>query len=168
MAFADVWRRKSDEQLLAASRVLEEYEEGARVAILDELRRRQDDGTLSTDLTVSASAAPEAHPVEGSLLRRLWHGDVPLRQTFWVAGLATNLAFRVGLVILASLPRNGLVETVAIALALVYMAYLVFSAVAIWRSAGQYRGAPSWRNLARLWVILSALQLVVNAIAVSR
>ena len=162
MTVDEVWRNKSDEQLLAASAVLEEYNEAGRHAILAELQRRRAAGVFSAPSieteTVEASYPTGADELISSLPMRLWRGQVSLVKTFWIFGIGVNLVLR-ALIVFAVSVRPMLVVMLA-----VYIAYLVFSYVAIWRSADRYEGDASWRNLARIWVVLSLVGGLLNAL----
>jgi hypothetical protein len=154
----EIWRHKSDEQLLAASEVLQEYNEAGRQAILGELQRRRDAGALVETYTVESTDPSDDDESAGNVLIRLWRGQVPLVRTFWIFGFTINLLLR-ALIILAVGVRPLLVL-----LSAVYLGYLSFIYVAIWRSAGRYRGATVWRTLARLSIVLTILGGIANVL----
>ena len=134
--------------------------------IRSEVRRR--------NLPEVVPSAPVDLPT-GPYLARLWRGEVPLGITFWGW-------FVVGAHLLALLVRS--VERAALAaakttsgdfasfiglgaalLVLAFVGYLVLALVAVWRSAAQYRGAPILAALARIFVALNVLGLIVLFVA---
>jgi hypothetical protein len=85
------------------------------------------------------------------LVKRLWAGDLPLRQAFWdyavFWGLLLNLATHA--VFFALLLNNANSALVALAFALP-IPYNLLAVVAVWRSAGRYSGSKKWADLARV------------------
>ena len=163
----EVWRGKSDDELVAASRQLSDYTEVGQRVIVAELRRRQElglisdasgdgDGVLADSGTESVPAVrqPSAYVV------RLWRGDVPLATTYWVWGLAVNVAWLIVIVLTAATdaPMLGLIVS------LLALSYAVFITVAIWRSAGRYKGKRIWAELARIAVAIGVARFVVTVL----
>ena len=156
MTLEEAWRARSNEELLAASRRLDEYSEIGQGVILDELRRREASGE-STE-----RASGEAPELEGAvqvdrdvderqgLVRRLWRGQVPLRITFWIGGGLGNLLWRVPMAFAAA----GGSDAVGLLVILLYWGYYGFIVVAIWRSAARYSGRKIWGDLARASLVL--------------
>jgi hypothetical protein len=156
----EVWRRKSDEELLAASTRLAEYTDSGQSIIRGEIRRR--DLTVTTDSstdqgesaddtrlgTVPAAVSQGAH----AYVARLWRGEVSLPITYWLWGFLGNALTRI-LIVIVLLATNASVA-LSIGLAVLYLAYCAFIIVAIWRSAGRYTGRRIWRDLARFSLAL--------------
>lgn len=99
------------------------------------------------------------------LVTRIWSGEIPLPQMFWLYGVAALVAITIvvqfAFVRLAMAGLGGLffVGLVVTALAAAYQ-FLV--SVGIWRSAGHYTGAKAWGALARVMAGLSLLTLLVG------
>ncbi|HEY5609297.1 MAG TPA: hypothetical protein VIM38_13280 [Alphaproteobacteria bacterium] len=86
---------------------------------------------------------------------RLWRGGIGLARTFWIYGLAVSavlsqLAFRLNVI---RPPRSAWIDIAAPAVTFISGVYLLFVAVAVWRSADRYRGPAVWPILAKLSVV---------------
>lgn len=106
------------------------------------------------------SAAWTLAPKRRNLFSRLWHGELSLGVTYWVFGVL------IGNVIGAMLYLAAAAQTsVPAALSFVapVIAYSIFMAVAIWRSAKRYRATKQRRILASL-AQFAALMSVLSAI----
>lgn len=96
------------------------------------------------------------------LFKRLWVGELPLRQAFWqyavgyglLINLVTSLAF------LALLTNDANIALVALAFALP-IPYNFVMAVAVWRSADQYSGPKTWAELARIGIVIWMVGLTI-------
>jgi len=105
----------------------------------------------------------------GSLIARLWRGNVSLFKTYWgfgvLGGILLNIAYFLfvenNYMRIASL-RYG--EYIFYAISILAVLYSIFILIAIWRSAGKYTGRRLWSILARIAVILGFIQ-VAGAIA---
>ena len=91
----------------------------------------------------------------------LWRGDVPLASAFWeytiVYGLLVNAVATMGAMMLFSAdePLIGLIVHV------LPTPYNFLMLVAVWRSAGKYRGRAEWATAAKVAaVILFPITLV--------
>lgn len=90
-------------------------------------------------------------------LEKVWRGEIGLKITFWVWGVliaTVLLGWAVGLLVEATENQflmflHAIVAVVAAALA----------AVAIWRSAGNYKGSVLWTFLARLACVANVIVL---------
>jgi hypothetical protein len=83
---------------------------------------------------------------------RLWRGEVRLPIAYWLIGCAGTAAFNAAFTIF---PPPASWPLIAALVAL--LAYIVFSSVCIWRSAGRYSLAHpdrNWGRLARFMLIL--------------
>lgn len=97
-----------------------------------------------------------------TLLRRLWRGEVPLARAFWeyaiVYGLLLNLATTIASFALFAAKAPA---AYGVMLFLLPLPYNLLALVAVWRSAGRYRGPRHWADLARIavtvWVLLASL-----------
>jgi glucan phosphoethanolaminetransferase (alkaline phosphatase superfamily) len=101
-----------------------------------------------TDRTgVSSRSVP---PAGTGTIARLWRGEVPLVQAYWLYGALLGLLFNVvGFVVAEAAPQLVLLWW------LLRLAYVVLIVVAIWRSSERYQGPKIWSALARISVMLS-------------
>ena len=87
----------------------------------------------------------------------LWSGRTPLPRAFWryaiCYGTLLNLVTTIASLAALSMGAAGLV---ALALHFMALPYNLFTVVAVWRSAGHYRGPAIWRPLSRIAVIVWA------------
>jgi len=96
-------------------------------------------------------------------LRRLWRGELPLRDAFWswavIGGLfvngATSVLFLV--LIMADRPIAGLVAGYAFA-----VPYNFVVAVGVWRAADRYEGDRRWAEAARIVTLVGMVVLSVT------
>ena len=154
MTLGEIWRGKSDDELIAASKCIGDYtEEGQRV-ILAELQRRD----LNADTDYPKDSTPAIAHRQNGLVVSLWRGEVPLWQTYWVCGVLTNLLWRVPVFIAA---EAGL-PLLALTLVGASLVYAVFISVAVWRSAGRYSGRKLWGDLARISVTLGIIKTLAD------
>jgi hypothetical protein len=147
--------------------LLEEYNKGAAAyadaryfaAIQAEIARRG----LSPETPQPPSSLPQAAAPsdDGALFPRLWRGEVPLAEAYWIWGYITNLV----IAILTRLALEAL-PILGFFLWLLGIAYAGFIAVAIWRSADHYRGRPLWATLAKVSVALGMTISVATMLAV--
>ena len=165
MTLEEIWRRKDDDVLVAASHRLEDYTEDGRRTILAELERRRAAGTIEPALEREASQAvplgagvgdAALEQVPRRFISRLWYGYVPLVWTFW--GLGTG----VGFILLVVIALGARWPILGLAGALLAIGHFVFMNVAIWRSAGRYDGSPIWGHLARIAVAAGIARTVVQ------
>jgi hypothetical protein len=91
-------------------------------------------------------------------LRRLWRGDVGLARTYWLWGFVISgigggvLGGVAGVAAVAT--GDHLIFLIVFILAIIWG---IFMSVAVWRSAGNYKGKQRWANLARLAVVLGSI-----------
>jgi hypothetical protein len=87
------------------------------------------------------------------LIQNIWRGNIGLAPTYWFFGTFLGLAISF---------MGFLISEQSAFLLVLYFAfvllYMVWISVGIWRSAGKYQGKRVWIALARLGVILGALQ----------
>lgn len=162
----EIWRRKSDEELVAASTHLGEYTDAGQRIILAELQRRRESG-FQREMPNQAEAS-DANPWNGApdegldarrgYLVRLWKGAVSLPVAYWVWGMVGNAAWNILIGLASQTDRSALVLSVA-ALSILYY---VFVFVAVWRSAGRYRGNRIWADLARVSLALGLIGTVAG------
>jgi hypothetical protein len=86
---------------------------------------------------------------------RLWRGEIGLARTFWIYGVVVSavlsqIAFRLNII---RPPRSAWIDIAAPAVTIISGVYLLFAAVAVWRSASRYRGQAVWPILAKLSVV---------------
>jgi len=95
-------------------------------------------------------------------VKRLWAGDLPLRQAIWeyavFYGLLINVLTDVLFYALLINDANSVLVVLAFALPIPYNIFVI---VAVWRSAGRYPGPERLRDLARLgtvvWIVVLTL-----------
>ena len=92
----------------------------------------------------------------------LWRGEVPLAETGWLYGLLGLLLLVTPLTLLSGFGLAHSAKPLLLALSAATLLYAPFIAVAIWRSAGNYRGKFAWRLLAKGSVLFVALQVAVG------
>lgn len=114
---------------------------------------------MTTDATLTMPT-----PAPQGFFHRFIKGEMSLASTYWVFGV---LIGQIGLPIFAVM-AGGILSTpspslpgAAIALGFFasVLAYYLMTYVAIWRSAGQYKGRAIWAILARIFVVLQSLSL---------
>jgi len=163
----DVWRAKSNEELIAASLRLSDYTEVGQQVIAAELVRRRESGMMSEALSsddasdeASTDAPGQVTAVPRGYVRRLWHGCIPLFTTFWAWGVLANV---VSVVVVAAVAAAK-IQLLLMIVVFLNLGYAVFVSVAIWRSAGRYSGKRIWAELARIAVAADMAKAIVNMI----
>ena len=128
------------------------YAHGGHFEIISsEVARR---GLASEPPPIRREAVP-ATP-SGPYLTRLWRGEVPLAETYWVWGVALGL-----LLFLLFRLTYGTLLVIGLLLLLLTFGHVVLISVAIWRSAGRYTGPKIWGVLARVVVVLRILRALL-------
>ncbi len=90
-------------------------------------------------------------------IRDLWAGKVPLKPTFWIYAFAVELGFKW---VMRWAGKYGYTEgPVFLALSALAIAYSIFAAVAVWRSAAGFEGGRAWAAAARIAAILWPLTI---------
>lgn len=92
----------------------------------------------------------------------LWRGEISLMKTGIFYGLLGLLALVGPLVALAGSGLAATYRPAVLALSAALLIYALFIAVAVWRSAGNYRGPLAWRLLAKGSVVAVALQVLIG------
>ena len=164
----EVWRGKSDEELVAASQRLSDYTDVGQRVIVAELDRRRESDVMTEP--VPCAEAPDVDDPTGtsdsgvdvphSYLRRLWCGHISLPITYWIWGVVANFAWR----ILIALAAATNVPTLLLFLVGLHLVYSVFVCVAIWRSSGRYKGKRIWAELARISLAAGIAGMVVSVL----
>ncbi len=95
----------------------------------------------------------------------LWRGEVPLARTGWLYGLFGMIVLVAPLMLISGLGPASAAEPFLLLLSAATLGYAAFMAVAIWRSAGNYRGRHAWRWLAKGSVLCVALQVIAGIAA---
>lgn len=129
-------------------------------AIRAEVARRNLSGTIP----------PRSDVPPGAYVVRLWHGEIGLGITYWgwfvvaahVLGVVVRHFARAGLAAVkaSSGDLSSFIGIGVFLLLLAYVGYVVFALVAVWRSAGRYRGSPILAALAMIVVVLNGFVLV--------
>ena len=161
----EIWRGKSDEEVVAASNRIGEYTDVGQRAIVAGLQRRRESGALdesfrdvTSDVDDPRSTSERVVDAPHGLIASLWRGEVPLRITYWVCGVLTNLVWGIFIALAAATNSQALVLLVVT----LHLAYFVFIVVAIWRSAGRYTGHRIWGDLARVSIALGLIRTVAD------
>ena len=101
-------------------------------------------------------------PAAGNIVRRLWAGEEPLGRAFWayamVGGSLLNAAATLLAMALLAADAPAIVAVAAFALPIPYNLLVL---VAVWRSAGAYRGPPLWADLARMGIVVWAAAAIL-------
>ena len=96
-------------------------------------------------------------------LIRLWHGEVPLPQSFWnwavFGGIAVN---GMTSILFLTLLLNGLTVTAFVVGYALSIPYNTFVTVAVWRSAARYEGDRRFADLARFVTVIGMTLLSVT------
>jgi len=100
------------------------------------------------------------------IFSNLWRGDITLWKTFWLYGVAVLTVLLQLLPIVAGLiggllklPEGIFLIFVSL-VAIFYMAYGVFVAVAVQRSAKKYQGPMIWAHLAKAIITFLAIIII--------
>jgi hypothetical protein len=97
-------------------------------------------------------------------LKKVWQGEIGLKLTFWAWGvLIATILLGWALGLLVDATENQFLMFLHDVFAL---AVGIFVAVAIWRSAGNYKGSALWMVLARLAGVANVLALGLWAFGV--
>ena len=95
-----------------------------------------------------------------AVMRALWRGEIDLPITFWIFGVLIQdlVIWRIGDYIISMSGAPFLVAA--------YTAFelgcTAFMIVAIWRSAGNYKGRAVWAILARIFCVVNAGAIVLG------
>lgn len=86
------------------------------------------------------------------MIPRLWRGEISLFWTFWLFGAGGGLL--IGLPLFSTLlaltePPENTTATAFLGGLSVFLIYLVWVGVGIWRAANNYRGNPLWAMMAK-------------------
>lgn len=107
---------------------------------------------------------------EDSLIGRLWRGEIPLVQTFWLYSVVGGLIIHLLTLALGYIVGLGFGRWDILAVVFAWtaweFAYSVFMSVAVWQSAGAYAAQkPDYRvnaTLAKITVVLGGIILVAS------
>ena len=115
-----------------------------------------------TDTVETTSPAAEQGPrAGGSVLRRLWAGEVPLARVFWQYAMIGGTALNVVATLLAmALLAADAPELLAVTVFALPIPYNVFALVAVWRSASAYEGPRLLADLARVVSLIWAVAAI--------
>lgn len=125
---------------------------------------KQSDARPRNTKATGAQVTIREHRV--GLVTDLWRGDVPLVMTWWVFGVVVGICFTIAYAFIEyqmSGLSEGLGPVFIIGFLLTYFAYVVFINVAVWRSAGKYRGPKHWAILAKVMVLVSWTAVIREA-----
>lgn len=99
------------------------------------------------------------------LIKKIWHGELPLFKVYWIYGVLGGLIIRViveGMYYLISLKYLTVFSYTLVTLVLAYQLLL---SVGTWRSADKYQKSKIWPVLAKIGVVLgliTAVGILVN------
>jgi hypothetical protein len=97
-------------------------------------------------------------------LKKVWRGEIDLTITFWVWGvLIANVLCDLLLGVLIAATENQFLVLLHRVFVIAVNAFVV---VAIWRSAGNYKGPPVWLLLARLMCVVNVAVYGLTAFGV--
>ena len=120
---------------------------------------------LAESVSQPGSTSPERTqvraPDRGPILPRLWSGEVPLAQAFWIWGFCLGGLFLFGVSIPFTFRATGLLFPLLVAVRLLsclfYGGYSVFIARAILQSTYRYNGPRIWAALAPILAVLGGV-----------
>jgi hypothetical protein len=140
----EIWRGKTDDEVLAAYAQLNDYTDEGQQILRAEVERRQltAPGGPFTSNADAVSTEPEtlpSHPIA-----RLWAGGYSLPVAYWGWGMGGTFVW-LFVIDLATL----VLGLAAVFLDLAFIAYAITVTVGIWRSANRYKGNPAWAALAK-------------------
>ena len=109
-------------------------------------------------------------PRRSSFFVRFWRGEYTLPVSYWVIGLAFNVATIGAIWGVAFATREQAFNPYAIAITLfalwgVTAIVLVYQSVGVWRSATRYRkapGRPAWRGM---WGVAAQLSVLAGIVS---
>ena len=105
-----------------------------------------------------------------NFLLRLFRGDVSLPITYWLFGVIGNIPFHVAFTVYeynyAGIVTAGSIglQVGILLLSSIAISYCAFISIAIWRSAGKYKGSILWSSLARLVAVMTGLALIASVV----
>ena len=169
----EIWRSKSDADVLAAADRLAEYTEIGQRLILAELQRRQlsDAGAPNSSASpavpeTTVRGRPDAdRPATRNPVARLWRGEFSLPMSYWVWGVLGNRVSGLAVNLVASSTDS---PGPTLAVGAVSIVYFVIVTVGIWRSSSRYPGRRLWRDLARVSVALALVWTIAGLLASAR
>lgn len=93
----------------------------------------------------------------GALLK-IWRGEPTLFRAFWLH-FYLGYSFVLGIVALLVKPLElvGRLDEGKIALAIVWVLYVILASVGVWRAASRYEGFWLWPALARIVTVIAVL-----------
>ena len=101
---------------------------------------------------------------------RLFRGDVSLAATYWLFGVLGSAPFHIAFKLYeynyAEITVTGASKllTAIWLLSIISISYGTFILIAIWRSAGKYKGRGIWSTLARFVVVMNTLALIASIV----
>lgn len=113
-----------------------------------------------------------------ALIRRLWRGEVPMWRAFWFYWVLPLVGFTLYATILQApgvtewlverfADPSGVGRAVMALMRLVataFLAYMIFMAVAVWRSAANFAGPRHWSWLVRACMVFYLVSVVARCI----
>jgi len=100
------------------------------------------------------------------ILARLWRGEIGLARTYWLWGAL--IGGGIGAILGASSGIIGALTHSRLPFAVNQAFFIIwtpFISVAVWRSAGNYKGRAIWKVLARIGAVLGILLVAVILIS---
>jgi hypothetical protein len=94
---------------------------------------------------------------------RLWKGDMPLPQAFWIWAVAGGIAVNLltSILFLALIAADRIVPAFVVGYAL-SVPYNIVATVGVWRSAARFEGERRWADLARIVTVAGMILLSVT------
>lgn len=110
--------------------------------------------------------SPNTELKNSNLFLRLLKGNVPLATTYWGYGVLVGILFNcISLAIEYNyFAMEEKLETIILGYYFFVLAYQIFISIAIWNSAGNYKGKKIWAILARIMVVLSVIVTISSFI----
>tara|TARA_B100001027_G_scaffold93453_1_gene64091 strand:+ start:151 stop:477 length:327 start_codon:yes stop_codon:yes gene_type:complete len=85
---------------------------------------------------------------KSNLFTSFWNGDVSLVKSYWLVGVILSIVYVLAvtfIVIAIGIPFDSVIA--------LYIPWVIYTTVGIWRSADKYKGPKHWSILAKVAVI---------------
>jgi len=160
MTAGDIWRTKTDEELIVAAGRLSDYTAAGQRIILAEIERRRLDTNTPPGEEDSLLGNTRSDSSDRNFAARLWHGEVSLPVTYWLWGVLGSRIALVPVLVLDRMAGNPILTIIALAC---YLGFVVIVFVATWRSSARYKGPKIWADLSRVAMALGVLLALAEA-----
>jgi hypothetical protein len=100
--------------------------------------------------------------VKSMFIFKLWRGEYSLFKTYWLFNILFGTILGSPLSIIGQLPSETIKSTWVYWLIylILYSLYIIISSVGVWRSASKYTKDSLWKNLAKIYSVISVASIV--------